>query len=133
MPGCFGKDTKSRAEVLTKQLSKRLLISSSRTQSAAVVEKNKGKLLSKKGSLDAGEFYKLADLVDEQPNGVSEIINAGWDTKLSEQVAFLQSVIGDAGYSFEEKFIRFGEFATSFDDKVRKSIETARVHKYLIS
>lgn len=78
------------------------------------------------------ELYSAAHILQEEPNTSREIINAGWEYKLSkglnEFIAVMLRGRTDSKRA-DDAIEEYGEYVTSFERRLRKSVETARLHR----
>jgi dCTP deaminase len=85
--------------------------------------------VSGRGFRDRNECFKVAEVLREEPNHPAEIINAGWEHKLTEGGKDFRNIFSRVDEDFGERFSEYERHMNNLERRLRKSIEGARVQK----
>ncbi|MBM3282949.1 hypothetical protein FJY90_01720 [Candidatus Gottesmanbacteria bacterium] len=129
-PDVCGTEDLRRAEKLAEDLDHGFFISSYKETTMGEIRHHLNELLTQNtpGQANREEIYSVLKLIEDKPNKVSQIINAGWIQKINRQIDKFQKIFEEDDSILEEKFNTFGNYLESISYNIQKSIETSKIH-----
>ena len=129
-PCIFTKTGKGEIPSLVSRLRNGVTICAERRESPVSIRDKIKKFIerTKPGENSSKRIYTLLKLMQEYPNDVIKIVNAGWEYRMENHVGMLEEIFTNKRLKLIDKFSEFSDYLEGFDYNIQKSIEVSRIH-----
>ncbi|CAN5200372.1 hypothetical protein BH09PAT2_BH09PAT2_08500 [soil metagenome] len=81
--------------------------------------------------MKAEELESIKELITDKGNSLLEILNAGWKTKFSQQMTFIETVLDGSDVDLDKSISYYYDTIANRDDRLLKSIESSEIYSLL--
>jgi dCTP deaminase len=124
----FSSANVKTVDILVKMLDRKITIPSRFSETPERIAEELGSV-SERGFRDRDECFKVARFLREEPNHSAEIVNAGWEHKLTKGREEFREIFSDTQRNFSSRFEEYERCLNNLETRLRKSVETSRMHK----